>query len=156
MPDVIVSISGVTIQDGETPNASLSPGISSDGGAIDNKGNLTLTECVVQNSVAGALLVNGQPSQNAFGGGISSGDSQNVSGDETLVLDHTIVSGNKANAGGGIENFAGTVTIRDSTIDGNSATSIGGGISTGGIGGGGPLVSQRFARSEHREQQFVR
>ena len=141
MPDVIVSISGVTIQDGETPNASLSPGISSDGGAIDNKGNLTLTDCVVQNSVAGALLVNGQPSQNAFGGGISNGDSQYVSGNETLVLDHTIVSGNKANAGGGIENFAGTVTIRDSTIDGNSATSIGGGISTGGIGGGGPFVN---------------
>jgi hypothetical protein len=67
MPNVIVSISGVTIQDGETPNASLSPGISSDGGAIDNKGNLTLTNCVVQNSVAGALIINGQPSQNAFG-----------------------------------------------------------------------------------------
>ena len=141
MPDVIVSISGVTIQDGETPNASLSPGSSSDGGGIDNKGNLTLTDCVVQNSVAGALIVNGQPSQNAFGGGISNGDSQYVSGNETLVLDHTIVSGNKANAGGGIENFAGTVTIRDSTIDGNSATSIGGGISTGGIGGGGPFVN---------------
>jgi uncharacterized repeat protein (TIGR01451 family) len=140
MPDVTVSISGVTIQDGETPNASLSPGISSDGGAIDNKGNLTLTDCVVQNSIAGALLVNGQPSQNAFGGGISNGDSQYVTGNETLVLDHTTVSGNKANAGGGIENFAGTATILDSTIDGNSATSIGGGISTGGIGGGGPFV----------------
>ena len=71
MPDVNVAISGVTIENGETPNASLAPGISSDGGGIDNKGNLTLTECVVQNSVAGALLVNGQPSQNAFGGGIS-------------------------------------------------------------------------------------
>ena len=57
------------------------------------------------------------------------------------MLDHTIVSANKANGGGGIENYAGTVTIRDSTIDGNSATQIGGGILTGGIGGGGPFVN---------------
>ena len=145
MPDVNVSISGVTIQNGETPDASVSPGFSSDGGGIDNKGNLTLTECVVQNSVAGALVVNGQPSQNAFGGGISNGDSQLVTGNETLVLDHTIVSANKANGGGGIENYAGTVDIHDSTIDGNSVNSIGGGISTGGIGGGGPFVNAKVS-----------
>jgi uncharacterized repeat protein (TIGR01451 family) len=139
-PAVNVSIIGVTIQNGETPDASVSP-TSSDGGGIDNTGNLTLTDCVVQDNVAGALLVNGQPSQNAFGGGISNGDSQSVSGNETLVLDHTVVSGNKADGGGGIENFAGTVTVRDSSIEGNSAVQIGGGISTGGIGGGGPFVS---------------
>ena len=80
-------------------------------------------------------------------GGSPSGDSQNVSGNETLVLDQTVVSGNQANGGGGIENFAGTVTIRDSTIDGNSATSIGGGISTGGIGGGGPFVNASVSLS---------
>jgi hypothetical protein len=117
MPGVTASISNLTIHNGRTPDANLSPSFASDGGAIDNKGNLALTGCIVQDSVAGDLIINGQPAQNAAGGAISNGDSQYVSGNEVLALDHTVVSGNKANIGGGIENLAGTVSIADSTAD---------------------------------------
>jgi predicted outer membrane repeat protein len=86
------------------------------GGGVLNRGNLTLSDVIVENNLAGG------------GGGIhSSGE---------LVLEGSTVRGNRSTGitanGGGISNF-GTMTIRQSTISGNtvfgtSASTLGGGI----------------------------
>jgi predicted outer membrane repeat protein len=44
-----------------------------------------------------------------------------------LTLNHSIVSGNSAPVGGGIENFLGSLTLEHSIVSGNSAV-VGGGI----------------------------
>src|SRR5262249_51373685 len=56
MPDVIVSISDISVQGGATPDANGPNGVGSEGGGIDNKGHLTLTDCVIRDSVAGASI----------------------------------------------------------------------------------------------------
>ena len=47
----------------------------------------------------------------------------------TMTLDNSTVSGNSATFAGGIRNHpSGTITLTNSTVSGNSATSLGGGI----------------------------
>ncbi len=103
-----VTISGVTIQDGEAEDVG--------GGILNTSGTLTLTDVIISNNaVTGA------------GGGIANGG--------RLTLIRSEISGNRAvegrvkgqsGAGGGIYNI-GTLTLGDSTIHRNTAT-IGGGI----------------------------
>ena len=102
--DATVDISDLTITDGFS---------AGDGGAIENEGTLTLTNCTVSGSSAGD------------GGGIYN------SGGLTVIA--TTVSGNtSSNDGGGIEN-TGTVSVVNSTIAENSANSgVGGGINNAG------------------------
>ena len=102
--DATVDISDLTITDGSS---------AGDGGAIENDGTLTLTNCTVSGSSAGD------------GGGIYN------SGDLTVIA--TTVSGNtSSNDGGGLEN-TGTVSVVNSTIAQNSANSgVGGGINNAG------------------------
>lgn len=59
-----------------------------------------------------------------FGGAIYS-----CCGDETFIITRTVISGNSATGytGGGIEN-EGSITVVDSTISGNNASTTGGGI----------------------------
>ena len=97
-----VEISGITLT-----NASSG---GSNGGAVDNEGNLTLRDVVVANSSAG------------IGGGIYS----NTTG--TLTLDTVYVAANTANGGGGIYLSKGATSIVNSTISDNTSTSSGGGI----------------------------
>ena len=84
-------------------------GVDADGGAVKNLGTLSLIDGVVRDSTSSAQ-----------GGGISNSG--------TLVLTRSVVAGNTAAAdGGGIWNNGATLIARDSTVDGNHATSDAGG-----------------------------
>ncbi len=93
-----------------------------EGGGIHNLGVVTVTTSTIAGNLA-----------NAFGGGIA-----NDAG--SLILDGVTVSGNGAPGGAGIANgtgqaspsIASTLEIVNSTISGNSAGSMGGGIVNGG------------------------
>jgi CSLREA domain-containing protein/uncharacterized repeat protein (TIGR01451 family) len=102
---VTVVMSDITIQSGSNPAGAYG------GGGILNRGNLTLTNCTISDSVA--LW---------SGGGIS-----NQGG--TLSLTACSISGNSSTSGsgGGIVNGANsTLVMTDSTIDGNTTGSQGG------------------------------
>ncbi|MFL5796426.1 MAG: choice-of-anchor Q domain-containing protein [Actinomycetota bacterium] len=125
----------LTLND-STVSGNHASGTSGDGGAVGqgggicNLGTLTITRSTVsQNSVSGS----GTPrSDKAAGGGIA-----NLAG--TATITDSIVSENGAGtdhdaSGGGISNKA-TLTITDSTIDGNTARA--GGLDPLGAKGGG-------------------
>ncbi len=102
----VVTISGMTISNGNTP--------FSNGGGISNEdnGNLTVTDSTITDNSTGNR-----------GGGI-----YNDTG--TVTVTGSTISLNSASGGGGINNDTGTLTVTDSTISGNTAESGGGGIST--------------------------
>jgi hypothetical protein len=135
----LVMLSGVTIQHGNTTDS---------GGGIDNvSGTLTLSNStVISNTAASSgyggggifngsfgsvMLSNSTVSGNtaasyAEGGGINNGG--------TLSMTNSTVADSSAFGGGGISN-GGTLTLTNSMVDGNTATSNGGGgISNGGGG----------------------
>lgn len=98
-----VTISGLTIANGSEPN--------NEGGAIRNKGFLTLNNVTISGNLAG------------IGGGIYNFDS-----DSQLTITNSTISGNTANTGGGIQN-QGILTLTGSTISGNTASNgVGGGM----------------------------
>jgi CSLREA domain-containing protein len=106
VPSGTAAISHLIIQHG---NNSVS------GGGIFNSGNLTLDSDSIVNN------------KGTIGGGIYNGG--------TLLLTSSTVSSNTAvlttstiNAGGGIANFGGTLTLIGDTISNNAAGSYGGGI----------------------------
>jgi co-chaperonin GroES (HSP10) len=109
-----VVISGLTITNGHVTGTFPT---GAGGGILNDRGTLTLNECVVSgNSATG-------------GGGISNGATQGG----TLTINNSTVSGN---TGGGINNTVvvgdysnpATLKINGSTISGNSSSGIGGGI----------------------------
>ncbi len=96
-----VDINGLTLADGFSQE---------DGGAIDNRGILNLSNSIVRDSIA-----------SDDGGGI-----HNVG---TLRLINSTISNNIAeDDGGGIGNFGGRVEANNSTFSNNAAQSDGGGI----------------------------
>ena len=122
-----VSISGLT----------LANGLAVQGGAIENSGNLAISNCTFSNNVA-QNNPSLYPNVDSAGGAIA-----NLAGATLLVTGSTFTgneakgvsaSGNNANAvGGAIENAAGTTLSGTSdTFDANSAV---GGASGGGFGG---------------------
>ena len=89
-------------------NLALTGGNAFEGGAISNRGNLVLTDCIVANNNA-----------SNSGGGI-----YNIDG--YLNLYNTIVSQNSTSSrGGGIVNVAGEVVLNNSSISENSSISGG-------------------------------
>ena len=106
--NTIVSISGLTLRDGQAGNGtnSLPPsgpgGLGANGGGILNAGTMVLSACTVAGNSAGN---GGSGFPSAPGGG-----------------------------GGGVCNN-GTLTLNNCTLSGNSAGAGGGGISAGGFGG---------------------
>ncbi len=133
-----VVISGVEIRGGWDATGA--------GGGILNRGTLTLTDSAVTNCLAlfgGGLYnegtmtlindtiggnntdpANTKPATAGYGGGIYSKGGP-------LSLTNTIITGNNAYVGGGINTFAGgTLAITDSTIQWNHAALNGGGINT--------------------------
>lgn len=121
---VVVSISGVTLQNGHATQASVQAG-----GGVSNAGLLTLQNCVVTGNLSSYL--------NDWGGGIYNSGS--------LTLSNSVVSNNATGGhnayGGGIFN-QGSLTMVNSTISGN--TTYGGGSSPGhggGIFGGNVIAS---------------
>jgi hypothetical protein len=156
-----VSISGLTVTDGR-------PSSGSGGGLLNDHGILTIDGCVVQNSSAAdynsgggiyndgsagsatLMILNSTITNNhadSAGGGIYN-DAQN-GGSAMLTITNSNVNENNAafinkglsaGEGGGIYNQSGTVTIHNSSVNGNSAglydpspLSYGGGISNYGI-----------------------
>jgi hypothetical protein len=108
-----VSISGATIEQGS----------SLLGGAVFNDGNLTLTDCVVSNSVLGTQL----------GGGIFNAGTLSLVG--TTVYGNEVGVPGETGEGGGIYNYKGILTLTDSTVEANNAgnsyygyNGVGGGI----------------------------
>jgi len=112
----VVTISGMTISNGKTPEVDI-PGFSTaDGGGISNNGTLTIT----------GSTISGNSTSNGDGGGISN------EAEGTLTITGSTISGNStpnedAGFGGGIINV-GTLMVTDSTISGNSTRGSGGGI----------------------------
>lgn len=90
-----------------------------DGGGILNQGDTALLRTAVSGNTAGT-----PGGTTDFGGGIfNSGE---------LLLTASTVASNSADDSGGISNNGGTLTVRDSTIRGNTATSVGGVRNTNG------------------------
>jgi len=112
-----VTINDLTMANGNGVN----PSGNNSGGAIYNRGTLTLNRSVVADSTA-----------NQYGGGIFNEDG-------LLTVRESTISGNTANGnntGGGITNW-GTLVVINSTISGNRANS-------GGSGNGGGIHSIDF------------
>ena len=101
---VVVTISGLTIADGNT---------SGDGGGIYNEGEMTIQNCTISNNVT---------TGNGNGGGI-------YNDDEILTLTNCTINNNTADGyGGGIMQYDDTVTLYNCTISGNTSNDHGGGI----------------------------
>jgi CSLREA domain-containing protein len=111
LDSLAVSISGVTIRNGNVPIG--------DGGGIYAYGPLTLADSTVSGNVA-----------RDFGGGIEN--------DFPSTLTNVTLSGNRAGlSGGGIDNDEGKATLNNVTVTGNTADSDGDGSgSGGGVAGG--------------------
>jgi CSLREA domain-containing protein len=122
-----VSLSALTMQDGRVPDPT-----APFGGGVRNFGTLTLTNTVVTHNgtsgegggihnTGGVLTIVGSTvSENSSGNG---GGIMNENG--AVSITNSTVSGNFAGVGGGIQN-AGSMTIINSTIAGNSVGSQGG------------------------------
>ena len=98
------TVSDLTIRDGKT-------GASGAGIMVDAGARLNLSRAVVSNNVSGS-----------GGGGL-----YGASG-ATMVLDHVDILSNSADYGGGIYAYQTTLTISDSSLDGNSTANWGGGV----------------------------
>ena len=118
-----VSITGLTIVSGSATN----------GGAIDNFGELTISDSTISNSTAtsggaidnevgGTLTV--QSSTLSFNSATTAGGALDNAG--TANLTNTTIADNSASMGAGISN-TGVLTIINSTIADNSASTSGGG-----------------------------
>jgi hypothetical protein len=106
------------------------------GGAIDNQGTVTLTNCTLANDAAlyGGGLVN-QGTATLTGCTLANDSAQIAGGllnfnQGTLLLTNCTLYGNSASSGdgGGIDNLSGTATLINCTLDKNSASGRGGGI----------------------------
>lgn len=133
-PGATVTISGVTIQNGNPGSGAGGGGIIVSGGVPRTK--LTLLNSVVTNNTAvigggvynsgngaTAIIQDVQITANAAqtsGGGIAN------SGDLTLL--NSAVVQNQAKSGGGVEHFGFSMKITNSTISGNRASDNGGGL----------------------------
>jgi hypothetical protein len=126
-PGANAAISGIGI-DGSIGNG--------DGGGISNSGALTVSNCILDNNQStfgggifnnGTLLVN---STTIYGGlGVDGGGIYNFNETGILTLNNSTLSNNQAStSGGGIYNDAGTLIVNNSTVSTNSAASAGGGI----------------------------
>ena len=101
------------------------------GGGIENRGNLTLTDCAIADNTAplgGGVWTLGRLNavRTTFTGNESiEGGGLNVWGN--AVLANCTFSGNQGSLGGAIYNL-GSSTIQDTAITGNEAARLGGGV----------------------------
>ena len=109
----VVSISGLTVRDGQYS------GFNGGGGIRDSLADLTLDQVdVISNTAPGDR-----------GGGISFVSNDDTQLDASLTIRNSLISGNAARYGGGLEvhYVSGAVTISNTTFLSNSAESQGGG-----------------------------
>jgi len=119
--------------------------VTSQGGAINNNGSLTLNGCTFTDNNA---IASGGAVYNDNGGSLTvidctfTGNTVNMTGGNggaihnynTLNVDGSSFTGNSANCGGAIyTDYAGTSIVTDSTFTGNTATANGGAIDNRGI-----------------------
>ena len=134
------SLSGLTISGGVTKGSGDGPGSTTGYGAgLRNFGTVTLYGCTISGNydqvdgggvanLGSATLANCTISGNSTQG--TGGGVVNDSAAATLELSASIVSGNYANEGGGVDNFGlGIATITGCTVSGNTAVE-GGGVTT--------------------------
>lgn len=144
-----VTISGLTLADGAG-----SPG----GVVVDWGENLTLDNVVVTGgnspTVGGGIAVLGSDNPGPFSftlrDSVVSGNSAGESGgalfldeaDATFLIQNSSLTGNGATDGGAIsaDLLAGDLTIEQSTISGNTASALGGGVHVDILYGGGSLT----------------
>jgi len=117
-----VTIAGLTLRNGRALNAT---GAADNlGGAILNRGDLTVSNCVVTANTAPTEF-----GGTGFGGGIFSLGSLHV-------IDSTVSDNQATAAGGGIATFHSPVfTLETSTVSSNSAAIQGGGVNFQGVNG---------------------
>lgn len=138
-PGVAVSISGLTISKGRTPDTNGCGGTFFDGGGIHNEGTLTLTSVAVASNASGDCTNTPSTNFSPKGGGIANFG--------TLTITDSLVNGNTTGMGpatgfggygGGIFN-SGTLAINNTSISSNStgAGRAGDNVSFGGFGGNG-------------------
>ncbi len=115
-----VSILGITIQNGVAFDHSTY--VDNVGGGIFNRGNLTVSDCIITANSAPTTTTNGTNSV-GFGGGIYSDSTS------TLTLINTTVSDNQATSGGGgIYTINTTLLVKGCTFSDNFAGAGGGGV----------------------------
>ncbi len=130
-PGATVSISGLTVEAGNSSPSGTSDGDG--GGGIFNMGTLTLTNSTVFDNFSSnggggienlgtMTLTDSTVSVNSSFGTIFKSSGGGIANFGTLTLTNSTVSGNSANGdGGGIYNV-GTLTLTNSTVSGNSAS----------------------------------
>ena len=141
-----VSITGVTIQNGKTPDAAYLKN-SEWGGGIINKGTLELSHCTVSNNATGIGGWCHAHSPGEIAG--NSGSGGGIINFGTLIFTRCNISNNSTGRGGnggisqnggisgsgaGIFNYSGTITLTGCTISDNKAGT--GGEACGGNDGG--------------------
>jgi hypothetical protein len=144
-----LTLKNLTLQDG----LALGAGVSAEGGAIFNRGRLTLSGVTVQsNSAQGSAFTFSNPAgRDAAGGGIYSAAGALTLTGNTKVQFNKAVGGQGASqfhtgqggkgSGGGLFVAGGTVTLTSATLSANAALggSAGNNSDTGGNGRGGGL-----------------
>jgi predicted outer membrane repeat protein len=108
---VTASISGLTMADGLTSSAW--------GGAIDNEGALTVTDCSFTNNVASSTNY-------GWGGAIFSDDTYSHA--QLKLIDDTFSGNHAGTNGGAVYSGRGTMTITGCTFSNNTAAGVGGAI----------------------------
>jgi hypothetical protein len=148
-----VTISGLTIHKGKTPDGTLEILDSAGGGGILNNGNLTITDCLIKNNETGNGH-NGYIDYQVYTDSGSSGDGGGIHNSGTLTMSNCTVGNNftgdnyggflgyklgRTGNGGGIFN-SGTMTLNAVTIQnnltGSTSASNENTLKTGGCGGG--------------------
>jgi hypothetical protein len=132
-----VTISGSRFEANQVPTNTIAWG-----GAIMNRGALTVTQTVFDGntaSIGAGLAVSGTASLSStvFNGNTASfaGGGLFMTSDSKVDLDHGLLTNNKAIRGGGIYNFVSKLTMRDSTLFANQASLSGGGLHHEAYGG---------------------
>src|SRR5207245_1903011 len=98
--------------------------ISRNYGGIYNAGALTVRDCVVADTAgdSGILNYGSLTVVNSVLSGNSAADGGGIDNEYgTLTVIDSVFSGNSADAGGGISNHSGTVAVSGSTFAGNTA-----------------------------------
>src|SRR5437763_5323501 len=132
--NINVTISGLTITNGNANSGPSGYFSITTGGGIYNAGTATITNSTVSGNSA---LYGGGIASFGFGtvtvtNSTISGNSAVIAGgidnspNSTVTITNSSISGNTAADGGGIFNFGGTITVTTSTIAGNSASKVSG------------------------------
>ena len=143
---------GVYVKNGSftmTGNAQILDNTASNGGGIflDNGSSFSMENSTVSGNHAvkgsgGGISVNSKGSEISISGSTISNNTAGhpeswggfgggISGNGSLTITDSKISGNTANSGGGIQNNE-SVTLKDTEVSGNIAQNVGGGVYNGG------------------------